>query len=94
MDYDSLDNILLQLKKHGFIKSHKNYWLLKKLPTEITILELMSYFIYRPINNDESVNTMLAHLMEPSLHLMEMNLEEFHQKILQYENSRVYLDSY
>ena len=54
----------------------------------------MSYFIYRPINNDESVNTMLAHLMEPSLHLMEMNLEEFHQKILQYENSRAYLDSY
>ena len=32
--------------------------------------------------------------MEPSLHLMEMNLEEFHQKILQYENSRAYLDSY
>ena len=94
MDYDSLDNILLQLKKYGFIKSHKNYWLLKKLPTEITILELMSYFIYRPINNDESVNTMLAHLMEPRLHLMEMNLEEFHQKILQYENSRAYLDSY
>lgn len=92
MDYDALDDVLAHLRKYGFISSRKNGWILKRMPNEITVLELMSYFIYRPSNNDEGANMLLASLMEPSLDLMELNLAQFRQKMIERESDMTYLE--
>lgn len=86
MDYDTLENVMLQLKQYGFVSSHRDGWLLRKPLNEISILELNSYFVYMPSHDNNAINTVLLDMMQPSLSQMDMSLADFKQNMLHYRS--------